>query len=424
MKNTLSKDDYEPRGSLLVFADEDVDGLSSAAIVGRRYSLENSHFIYVNARSLDKALAAELEARQKDDLTQFDIFIVDVGINQANIEGIEKSIAAFVNIGARVLYFDSHSNTYNGKNLLLHLTRANAYVFNGKIGVAAASIVQDFLGSDESKRLRLLGALSDREIHITKKYKNEKNGLRNLQAAVAWGAYQDPSFLDKVTRRLIRHPNIDLEEDRDIIEYAIKANNHRDKLLKHVHRRGHVLQISETPRIISVTVLDRIDFGKARGTIAGRLAGEWGAAIILITLSVSSKNSYAVTIRNSYIHKLDLEVVGQLANAENSGGSKGAYRLTIPEGELITFLSKVQAWSRSVSPPWVSKMTPTYSKPAKHKSAKPKKKNSNGPKTVEKVKEQKEIKPEKHIKPRDFKEIEMGFDDEELDSLVDLSDLD
>ena len=232
------------------------------------------------------------------------------------------------------------------------MRRTNANLFHGKIGSAAASIVHDFLGAEETKRLRLLGALSDRELSLTKRYKHEKNGLRALQAAVAWGAWKDEAFLDMITRRLIENPNLDCENDVDISKYALVANNHRDNLLKHVLRRGHVLEISQTPRILAVMVLDREDFGKARGTIAGRLAGEWGGAIILITKAVSDEDAYAVTVRNSYSHKLDLEVLGQLSRTKNSGGSKGAYRLTIKKDSLFIFLSKVQSWSRNLTAPW------------------------------------------------------------------------
>ncbi|MHA2028584.1 MAG: hypothetical protein ACW99Q_04270, partial [Candidatus Kariarchaeaceae archaeon] len=330
----------------------------SAAIVGRRYGNAACKFIFVNARNLGKALEKQhIEFKGLDNHKDIDMFIVDVGINKANIQSIEKSTTEITKLGVRVLYFDSHSNKYKGKNLLLHLMRANAHVFNGKIGVAAASIVQDFLGTNDTNRLRLLGALSDRELQLSNRYKSEKTGLRALQAAVAWGAYKNPDFLEKITRRLLRHPDLDLESDKDILEYSIKANNHRDNLLRHVHKKGKIMQISETPRILCVTVLDRIDFGKARGTIAGRLAGEWGAAIILITQSVANKDAYAVTVRNSYIHKLDLELLGQLAKTENSGGSKGAYRLTIKKDDLMAFLSKVQAWSRQVVPPWFVKST-------------------------------------------------------------------
>lgn len=353
MSNSLQKSEWNPRGKAIIFADEDVDGVCSAAIVGRKYDSLSCKFVFVNARNLVDALKTEIEILEtSSDKEDVDVFIVDVGINKANIRGLEKFATALNDMGVRVHYFDSHSNKYKGKDLLLYLIRANVNVFNGKIGVAAASLVQDFLGTDETQRLRLLGALSDREVQLTNRHKLEKAGLRSLQAAVAWGAYKNIEFLDKITRRLMRHPGLDLENDKDIIEFSIKANNHRDNLLRHVHRRGRMLQLSETPRILLVSVLDRTDFGKARGTIAGRLAGEWGAAIILITRSSTDRNSYAITVRNSYIHKLDLELLGQLAKAENSGGSKGAYRLTIQKDDLLTFLSKVQAWARQVTPPW------------------------------------------------------------------------
>ncbi|MHA2172758.1 MAG: hypothetical protein ACXAB7_23060, partial [Candidatus Kariarchaeaceae archaeon] len=322
----MNKNQWAPRSRALIFADEDVDGVCSAAIVGKRYDVDSCEFVFVNARNLGRTLQDKIESVQMDqENPDLDVFIVDVGINKANIHLIEQAITSFVKKQARVMYFDSHSNKYKGKTLLLHLRRAKAHVFNGRIGSAAASIVQEFLGSDETMRLRLLGALSDREIQLTQRYRHEKMGLRSLQASVAWGAWKDRSFLHKITKRLVKHPDLDLESDRDIIEYAIKANNHRDNLLRHVHRKATILQISETPRILTVSVLDRIDFGKARGTIAGRLAGEWGAAIILVTQAVQDKNSYAVTVRNSYIHKLDLELLGQLAKTANSGGSKGAY---------------------------------------------------------------------------------------------------
>jgi hypothetical protein len=369
-QNSDSTDSWTPRDRAIIFADEDVDGVCSAAIVGRKYPNDKSEFIFVNARSLGDQLKDRIQQLNFQQLqTDLDVFIVDVGINKANIKSIEDSVTELVNKNIRVYYFDSHSNKYKGKPLMLYLRRAKANVFHGKIGSAAASIVQDFLGTEETKRLRLLGALSDREIRLTRRYRHEKGGLRALQAAVAWGAWQDKDFLDKITRRLIRNPSIDLESDRDIIQYAIKANNHRDNLLRHVFRRGKVLEISQTPRILAVTVLDRDDFGKARGTIAGRLAGEWGAAIILITRAVNDRNSYAVTVRNSYAHKLDLEALGQLSRTKNSGGSKGAYRLTIKKDNLLIFLSKVQAWSRNLTPPWLAKNVPKqYFKKKKQRS--------------------------------------------------------
>ncbi|OLS24966.1 MAG: hypothetical protein HeimC2_20210 [Candidatus Heimdallarchaeota archaeon LC_2] len=426
MNKTLKKSEWTPRSKAFIIADEDVDGVCSAAIVGKRYNNSACEFEFVNARSLGDALISQIKKiKEHDDPNNLDLFIVDVGINKANITSIEKSALSISQLGVRILYFDSHSNKYKGKNLLTHLVRANVNVFNGKIGVAAASIVQDFLGSPETSRLRLLGALSDRELQLTHRYKTEKTGLRGLQAAVAWGAYKNPDFLEKITRRLIRHPDLDLESDKEVIEYSIKANNHRDNLLRHVHKNGKILQLSETPRILVVTVLDRDDFGKARGTIAGRLAGEWGSAIILITQSVNNNNAYAITIRNSYIHKLDLEIMGQLANTENSGGSKGAYRLTISKDELISFLSKIQLWSRNVVPPWFVKSSSTKSKHP-NKSQRSKSKNLRFQK-----KRKPETKPAKadtipinKIPNLNTEVIEMQGDDSIEEDILDLSDLD
>ncbi|MCY3411258.1 MAG: hypothetical protein INQ03_06415 [Candidatus Heimdallarchaeota archaeon] len=356
MNNDLlaNANSWIPRSKAIIFADEDVDGICSAAIVGRRYS--SCDLIFVNARTLGDKLKITVSEIEENNLSyDIDVFIVDVGINKANIQSIENSVTFLVRKGTRVYYFDSHSNKYDGKTLLINLKRANVFVYDGKIGSAAASIIQKYMGTEETQKLRLLGALSDREIKLTNKYKNEKQGLRALQAAVAWGAYKDTQFLEKITMKLMRNPDLDLESDRDILEFAIKANNHRDNLLRHVFKKASVLTISETPRILAVMVLDRNDFGKARGTIAGRLAGEWGAAILLITRSVSESDSYAVTIRNSYNHKLDLEILGQLSKTKNSGGSKGAYRLTIKKDNLLLFLAKVQEWSNRLPPPWYSK---------------------------------------------------------------------
>lgn len=426
MKKTLKKSEWTPRSKAFIVADEDVDGVCSAAIVGRRYDSSASEYVFVNARSLGKALQSQLiKIKEYNDHTNVDLFIVDVGINKANITNIEKSASSISNLGVRILYFDSHSNKYKGKNLLTHLVKANVNVFNGKIGVAAASIVQDFLGTPETSRLRLLGALSDRELQLTHRYKTEKTGLRALQAAVAWGAYKNPDFLEKITRRLIKQPDLDLEADKDVLEYSIKANNHRDNLLRHVHNNAKILQLSETPRILVVSVLDRNDFGKARGTIAGRLAGEWGAAIILITQSVTSENAYAVTIRNSYIHKLDLEIMGQLANTENSGGSKGAYRLTIATDELISFLSKIQLWSRKVVPPWFAKVSNTKSKNTSkfHKAKKPK---HNKQKKAQVVPANIDTIPIEKIEDINSSAIEVQEEDENFidENILDLTDID
>ncbi|MFV2014864.1 MAG: hypothetical protein ACC656_05530, partial [Candidatus Heimdallarchaeota archaeon] len=225
MNKTLKKSEWTPRSKVYIIADEDVDGVTSAAIVGRRYDNAECKFTFVNARNLGTALEVQLNALKKlNGHNEIDMFIVDVGINQANIKSIGKSTSEISKLGVRLHYFDSHSNKYKGKNLLLYLVKAKAHVFNGKIGVAAASIVQDFLGTNETSRLRLLGALSDRELQLTNRYKSEKTGLRALQAAVAWGAYKNPEFLEKITRRLIRHPDLDLQSDKDIIEYSIKAN--------------------------------------------------------------------------------------------------------------------------------------------------------------------------------------------------------
>ena len=46
---------------------------------------------------------------------------MDVGINKANIEIIEKSLTILVKNNVRVYYFDSHSNKYKGQPLLYHL---------------------------------------------------------------------------------------------------------------------------------------------------------------------------------------------------------------------------------------------------------------------------------------------------------------
>ncbi len=359
MNINLDKKGWKPRPKSIIFADEDVDGVMSAAIVGRKYN--EIDLIFVNARTLGAKLKEKiLTIDNPETFKILDIFIVDVGINKANIKSIELSVTLLVRKGSRVFYFDSHSNKYNGQTLLYYLRNAKAHVFTGKIGSAAASLVHAFLGDETTKNLRLLGALSDREIKLTSRYKNEKQGLRLLQAAVAWGAYKDNSFLIKITKRLIKNPDLDIASDRDVLEYALKANNHRDNLLKHVFTKASVISLSETPRILAVIVLDRNDFGKARGTIAGRLAGEWGAAILLITKSVIEPDSYAVTIRNSYNYKIDLEVLGQLSSTLNSGGSKGAYRLTIKKDDLLLFLSKVQEWSYQLTPPWMVKKRNSY----------------------------------------------------------------
>lgn len=393
---------WKPRQNTIIFADEDVDGITSAAIVGRRY--ESIDLIFVNARTLSEKLTKFLSTiDSKENLDTIDVFIVDVGINKANVESISTSISILNKKNIRIFYFDTHSNKYKGQSLLNNLEKANAHVYVGKIGTAAASILQSFLGTEETKRLRLLGALSDREIKLTIRYKSIKKELRALQAAVAWGAYMDIPFLEKITRQLIKNPNMDLEGNRDILAYAIKANNHRDKLLRHVFMKGHVISISETPRILAVIVLDRNDFGKARGTIAGRLAGEWSAAILFITQSTVNDDCYAVTIRNSYHYKIDLETLGQLSKTRNSGGSKGAYRLTIKKDNLLIFLAQVQEWSHKLSPPW---LTRKKMKPVKYKVSK-RDKNRTSKKTL--------------TKKNNTESREMS--DKEFDPIVDIIDM-
>ena len=44
------------RQNAIIFGDEDVDGITSAAIVGHRYNLENVEFVFVNARTLGNKL--------------------------------------------------------------------------------------------------------------------------------------------------------------------------------------------------------------------------------------------------------------------------------------------------------------------------------------------------------------------------------
>ncbi|MDH5401248.1 MAG: hypothetical protein OEZ01_12110 [Candidatus Heimdallarchaeota archaeon] len=365
----IKMSEWAPRKNVIIFGDEDVDGVCSTAIVGKKYSPNNSEFIFVNARNLGTKLRKKVNELDLPDIASIlDVFILDVGINKANIKSIEASCSDLVEQGVRVYYFDSHSNKYQGKPLIKYLTRANVKVHHGKIGSATASIVQDFLGDKSTERLQQLGALSDREYNITSKFRHEKTGLRAFQASVAWGAWKNIEFLQSITRKLIENPNLTFEHDKTIVELSTKANNHRDHLLKHIFAKAQVLQISETPRILATIVLDRVDFGKARGTIAGRLAGEWGAAIILITPAIKDYNSYAVTVRNSYIHKLDLESMGQLSLTKNSGGSKGAYRLTIKKDYILTFLARVQEWSKTINPPWLEKANGyKYQKPIKRK---------------------------------------------------------
>ena len=154
-------------------------------------------------------------------------------------------------------------------------------------------------------------------------------------------------------------------------------------------------------------VLDREDFVKARGTIAGRLAGEWGGAIILITKAVSDEDAYAVTVRNSYSHKLDLEVLGQLSRTKNSGGSKGAYRLTIKKDSLFIFLSKVQSWSRNLTAPWFVQNSNRQKFKRKRRNFKSNKQNRN-----------------KNNVSKDHDDLDSENDEIEIESeIIDLTDL-
>ena len=60
MNQTLKKSEWTPRSKAYIIADEDVDGVSSAAIVGRRYDNAACKFTFANARNLGEALQAQL----------------------------------------------------------------------------------------------------------------------------------------------------------------------------------------------------------------------------------------------------------------------------------------------------------------------------------------------------------------------------
>ena len=359
--NDVVSTSWVPRKTAVIFADEDVDGLMSATIVARRY-LGNFQIKFVTARSLPDALQRfkrTLKKRiQKDEnyVKELDIFVVDVGINRASIEDFAESAVYFRRLGIRVLYFDSHSNKYNGLTLLPKLEEAGVKTYLGQIGTAAASVIQDFMGTEETVRLRKLGALSDREVSFNemREMLPEKEGLRMLQAAVAWGAWKERSFLHRISWELAHNVQLDFTKHQEIIEYSNFANKHRDRLYRHVLKKSEILELSVNPRILAVFCLDRNDFGKARGTIAGHLAGEWSAVILLITHN-ETKQFYSISIRNHYRLKVDLERLGQLALAKSAGGSKDAYRITLRRDKLIPFLVAIQQWAYSLKPPWVRK---------------------------------------------------------------------
>ncbi len=357
----VERTSWKPRKYAVIFADEDVDGLMSATIVARRY-LGNFQIKFVTARSLPEALRRfkrTLKKRQTKDpnyANELDIFVVDVGINKASIEEFAESATYFRKLGIRVLYFDSHSNKYNGATLLPKLEKAGVKTYLGEIGTAAASVIQKFMGTKETVRLQKLGALSDREstFNEMRDMIPEKEGLRMLQASVAWGAWKERSFLHRISWELAHDVNLDFTKHQEIIEYSELANKHRDRLFRHVLKNSEILEISANPRILAVFCLDRNDFGKARGTIAGHLAGEWSAVILLITHN-ETKQFYSISIRNHYRLKVDLERLGQLALAKSAGGSKDAYRITLKRDKLIPFLTSIQQWAYSLKPPWVRK---------------------------------------------------------------------
>ncbi len=348
---------WVPRNSAIIFADEDVDGLMSGVIVAKQYP-DSYQLKFVTARSLTDAMRRflhKVESSNYDvDLEDLDVYIVDVGINRGSIHEFAEIARRMRALGMRLLYFDSHSNKFNGKTLVPILEDAGVIVHLGQIGTAAASIIQEYLGTPDTERFRKLGALSDREISFNeaRDMLHEKEGLRMLQAAVAWGAWKRRSFLHRISRELIANPNLKFTTHKEIIELSRKANKHRDKLYRYVVRHADVLEVSHNPRILAVFCLDRNDFGKARGTIAGHLAGEWGAVIIFITPD-EMPNYYSVSVRNHYRIKVDLERLGQLAMAETAGGSKGAYRITIEKDKLMKFLIMVQQWTYSLRPPWI-----------------------------------------------------------------------
>lgn len=347
---------WVPRKQAVIFADEDVDGLMSATIVARRY-LHNFKAKFVTARSLPRALDRFLRTFERKGINNkpedLDVFVVDVGINKASVGPFAQSAKKMTDLGIRVLYFDSHSNKFNGNTLVSTIESAGVEVHLGKIGTAAASVIQEFLGDESTVRLWKLGALSDREItfHDAKDMLYEKRGLRRLQAAVAWGAWKERSFLHRISREITYNPNLDFSKHEEIIEFSNLANRQRDKLYRHVLNNSKILEISSTPRILAVFCLDRNDFGKARGTIAGHLAGEWASVVLLITED-ETKQNYSISIRNHYRLKVDLEKLGQLALAKSAGGSKGAYRITLAKDKIIPFLVDVQQWAYSIPPSW------------------------------------------------------------------------
>jgi hypothetical protein len=350
-----------PRKNAVIFADEDVDGLMSATIVAKRY-MQSFQIKFVTARSLPEALRRFMRTiRQKkekepDYVDSLDVYVVDVGINRASIGEFSDSAKEMTKLGIQVLYFDSHSNKFNGQTLLPQLEKAGVMIHLGPIGTAAATIIHEYIGTKETNRLRKLGALSDREVSFNemKDMLNEKDGLRMLQASVAWGAWKERSFLHRISRELVHNPNLNFTQHEEILEFSELANKHRDRLYRHVVKYSQVLELSSNPRILAVFCLDRNDFGKARGTIAGHLAGEWSGVILLITYD-ETLQYYSISIRNHYRMKVDLERLGQLAMAESAGGSKGAYRITLKLDMLIPFLVAIQNWSYSIRPPWVRK---------------------------------------------------------------------
>ena len=342
------------RENAVIFADEDVDGLMSAVIVAKRY-LKHFQIKFVTARSLTESLRRFIRAHKKNTVpgSNLDIYIVDVGVNQASIHELEDYSKEMTSLNMRVMFFDSHSNKFEGRSLLPGLKKAGVNIFLGRIGTAATSIIQTHLGTKETIRLQKLGALSDREINFSDMDAMfaEKKGLKMLQAAVAWGAWKEREFLHQISREIIYSVNLDFSTHKKVKEYAELAGKRRVQLYKHVINNAKVLELSANPRIVAVFSLDQIDFGKARGTIAGQLAGEWATVLLLFTKD-SANNTYNISIRNHYKLNLDLEVLGQLIKVKSAGGSKGAYRITLQDEDLIPFLTATQEWAYTQKPVW------------------------------------------------------------------------
>ncbi len=316
----------------IIIADRDLDGLVSALIVSHRYLEPIRKFS--SAQDLVKTLKT---LNLLDQGTDFDLFILDIGLNMSQFPFLQKLFGKLKGRGVKVFYLSGH---HEDKNLLSMIETRTIFVANTDYR-SVSKAVQTHFGTSETEKLVFWGMLSDKDRIPKNVFQTIQKDVRALQIAFR-ASPTDESFIEYVAAKL--GTDWKASQDPEVLTRCDTALKRAEKTLFQLSDK--VIRICKKPPILIVVSPQTEETYLDAGFVASLLAGQMKCiTIVLYEKKEDFENYWMKTAQNPKVQLDNRKILDILRHVGGDGGGhspKGRLSGWLPKTHLGTFLSKLQ----------------------------------------------------------------------------------